>query len=195
MTTEPTSFALSVPMTHSSFIRRFAAVIIDAFVIIIPAWAASMIIPYFGGLLVALLYEPFFEASRVQATPGKRAMGIIVTDMRGKRITLKAAMIRYAMKIVSSLLMFLGHFMALFTEKKQALHDLVAETQVCVGELPGTLMDAWIEQVKGAFSTPLPSGGPSRELLDDLERLKKLRDQGALTEEEFQAEKMRILTR
>ena len=57
-------------------------------------------------------------------------MGLIVTDMNGQRITFGKASGRFFGKIVSGLICYVGFIMAGFTEKKQALHDMMAGTLV-----------------------------------------------------------------
>ena len=72
------------------------------------------------------LYHALMESSRWQATPGKLALGIRVTDLNGHRISFGRATGRHFGKIVSSIPLLIGWIMAAFTEKKQALHDMVA---------------------------------------------------------------------
>jgi uncharacterized RDD family membrane protein YckC len=70
------------------------------------------------------------ESSRHQATLGKKALGIIVTDMNGNRISFARANARFFGKWVSGMIMNIGYLMAAFTEKKQALHDILASCLV-----------------------------------------------------------------
>ena len=72
------------------------------------------------------LYHAGMESSRHQATLGKKALGIIVTDMNGNRISFARANGRFFGKWVSGMIMNIGYLMAAFTEKKQALHDILA---------------------------------------------------------------------
>ena len=72
------------------------------------------------------LYCAAFESSAWQATPGKRMLGIFVTDLQGKRISFARATGRYAGKALEHLTLFIGFAMAGFTQKKQALHDMIA---------------------------------------------------------------------
>ena len=58
------------------------------------------------------------------------ALGIIVTDLDGNQISFGRANGRYWSKIVSSITLLIGYIMAGFTEKKQALHDIIAGTLV-----------------------------------------------------------------
>jgi uncharacterized RDD family membrane protein YckC len=76
------------------------------------------------------LYFASFENSSWQATPGKRIVGLIVTDLKGQRITFTRASGRFFGKLLSQFLLFLGFVMAGFTAKKQALHDVLAGTLV-----------------------------------------------------------------
>ena len=58
------------------------------------------------------------------------ALGIIVTDLNGNPISFGKANGRYWGKIISTLILLIGYIMAAFTEKKQALHDMMAGTLV-----------------------------------------------------------------
>jgi uncharacterized RDD family membrane protein YckC len=67
------------------------------------------------------------EASARQGTLGKIALGLFVTDLEGRRITFARATGRFFAKIVTGLIpFFIGYIMAGFTEKRQALHDMIA---------------------------------------------------------------------
>jgi len=90
----------------------------------------STIISFVLSCLLSWLYYAFMESSSLQATPGKMALRIIVTDLNGNRITFWKATARYCSKGISTMLLFIGYIMAAFTEKKQALHDLAAGTLV-----------------------------------------------------------------
>jgi uncharacterized RDD family membrane protein YckC len=79
--------------------------------------------------LVTWFYFTGFEASAWQATPGKRILRLSVTDLDGRRLTFGRAAIRNAGKMIP-ILSLVGYFLAGFTEKKQALHDLLARCLV-----------------------------------------------------------------
>ena len=87
-----------------------------------PTWAM--------GFAIQLAYFAYFESSERQATLGKQAMGLVVTDMNGNRIDMGKAVIRHLSKIISGLVLIIGYLMQPFTEKKQALHDIIAGTLV-----------------------------------------------------------------
>lgn len=126
---------------------RFAAYIIDSFVIGIPigivlvfvgmasaaadrdgsAGAVGMVLLIELVAIVAIwLYFALFESSHLQATPGKLALGLRVTDLRGNRIGFGRATGRYFGKIISGLILDIGYMMAGWTGRKQALHDMMA---------------------------------------------------------------------
>jgi uncharacterized RDD family membrane protein YckC len=77
-----------------------------------------------------VLYFTIMESSKFQATVGKLAMGIVVTDMNGGRLDFGKALVRNLSKIISSIILCIGFIMAGFTEKKQALHDIIAGTLI-----------------------------------------------------------------
>jgi uncharacterized RDD family membrane protein YckC len=136
---------------YAGFWLRFAAYIIDTILLSIFQWALAKTIGLDGSFnfqngefalskdywvtvttnsMVALAYFVFMESSRWQGTLGKRAVGIKVTDLQGNRIGLGRALGRYLGKIVSAFTLLIGYIMAGFTERKQALHDMMASTLV-----------------------------------------------------------------
>lgn len=76
------------------------------------------------------LYYALMESSAKQATLGKMAMGIKVVDENGQRLSFARATGRTFSKIISYTILYFGFFMAAFTKKRQALHDLIATTYV-----------------------------------------------------------------
>jgi len=81
-------------------------------------------------IFVVWLYYAFFESSAWQATPGKRILKLYVTDIQGRPLTFARATLRYFGKMISGLTFMVGYILAGFTEKKQALHDILANTLV-----------------------------------------------------------------
>jgi uncharacterized RDD family membrane protein YckC len=80
--------------------------------------------------LMYLLYFAAMECSSSQGTLGKMAMGLKVVDLRGRRVTFWRAAGRNLAKVISALPLLFGFIMAGFTEKKQALHDMIASSLV-----------------------------------------------------------------
>jgi uncharacterized RDD family membrane protein YckC len=80
-----------------------------------------------ASLVITWLYHALMESSQWQATVGKKALGLVVTDMEGRRVSFWHATGRHFAKIVTTMVpAFIGYIMAGFTEKKQALHDMIA---------------------------------------------------------------------
>lgn len=80
--------------------------------------------------LFGYLYFVYMESSPRQATFGKYWLGLRVVDMNGQRISLQTAMSRRLATIASFALLYIGILMIIFTQKKQALHDKIAQTLV-----------------------------------------------------------------
>ena len=85
------------------------------------------------GVVLHWLYAAILESSAKQATLGKQALGIKVTDLDGRRLSFAHATGRHFAEYLTSLTVGVGYIMAGFTEKKQALHDLIAGTLVVKG--------------------------------------------------------------
>jgi len=82
-------------------------------------------------VIVQWLYFAGMESSTRQATFGKAAMSLRVTDGNGQPLTFGHATGRFFAKIVSGMIpLAIGYIMAGFTAKKQALHDMIASTLV-----------------------------------------------------------------
>lgn len=75
--------------------------------------------------VLAFLYFALPEASRLQGTPGKRLLGIRVTDLQQRRLGLLRAGLRNLLKPVSAGCCLIGLLMAGLTSRKQAFHDLL----------------------------------------------------------------------
>ncbi len=89
------------------------------------ASTAALII--FGG---QWLYEAVLTSSSWQATVGKKILGLKVTDEAGNRISFARATGRHFAKYISVIILWIGFIMAAFTERKRALHDMIAGTLV-----------------------------------------------------------------
>jgi uncharacterized RDD family membrane protein YckC len=81
-------------------------------------------------LILQWLYYAWMESSEHQATLGKMALGLIVTDLNDHRVSFARATGRFFAKIITNYTFLIGYIMAGFTEKKQALHDMIASTLV-----------------------------------------------------------------
>ncbi len=77
------------------------------------------------------LYFAYLESGEKQGTWGKQMLGIYVTDLTGNRISFGRASGRFFAKIISGLIpLGIGYIMAGITERKQALHDMIASCLV-----------------------------------------------------------------
>jgi uncharacterized RDD family membrane protein YckC len=82
-------------------------------------------------VLIQWLYHAYLESGEKQATWGKQALGLYVTDLMGHPITFGRASGRFFAKMVTGMIpLGIGYIMAGFTERKQALHDMIASCLV-----------------------------------------------------------------
>ncbi len=139
--------------SYAGFWRRFGAAFVDGII----GTVISIIIIFIAGFFIAILlgdrvrtdtaqlmiilidvavvvvnwlYFACFESSSLRATPGKLACGIRVTDTNGRQISFLRATGRHFGKFLSSMTLTIGYCMAGWTEKKQALHDMICECLV-----------------------------------------------------------------
>jgi uncharacterized RDD family membrane protein YckC/Tfp pilus assembly major pilin PilA len=168
------------PGLHAGFWRRVLAYLIDALVLapifvvlyllivdsaVVPAvmqsgWPLPLRVPpllWLLGLLVPWLYYALCEASAWQATPGKLALGLAVTDECGRRIGFARASGRFFGKLLSGLALDIGYMLAGWTARKQALHDLLAGC--CVVRRSG--LDAWQRELAATPAPEAPMRGGS----------------------------------
>ncbi|MDV3516339.1 MULTISPECIES: RDD family protein [unclassified Stenotrophomonas] len=142
-------------VVYAGFWKRFAAYLIDYFVLLIPSGVVGGVLGFvlgagmgaagsgetavevvtqlisgLAGLFIAAAYYGWFHASRGGATLGKMAIGIKVVRGNGDRLTLGRSIGRYFATILSGLTLCIGYLMAAFTERKQGLHDLICDTVV-----------------------------------------------------------------
>lgn len=86
--------------------------------------------PSLPGIVVTLAliwgYYVGFEVSKYEATPGKIAMALRVTDLQGRRIGIFRSSVRHFAKLLTLATLSIGFFIAIFTRKRQTLHDLIA---------------------------------------------------------------------
>jgi uncharacterized RDD family membrane protein YckC len=100
-----------------------------------PVFPAMLVVSILTLIAVSLtaswLYFAGMESSEHQGTLGKMALGLLVTDMDGRPISFARASGRFFSKIITGMVpLAIGYIMAGFTEKKQALHDMIASCLV-----------------------------------------------------------------
>lgn len=79
-------------------------------------------------IITTIFYHAIMESSRYQASLGKLALELKVTDGSGNPIRFSKALLRNGAKLISSAVLMIGFAMAAFTARKQALHDFIADT-------------------------------------------------------------------
>jgi len=99
-----------------------------------PQSIGFMIFLYIIIIVIQWIYFAYQESSSKQATIGKQALGLIVTDHNGNQLSFSKATGRWLAKILSGLILGVGLLMIGFTEKKQGLHDMIANTYVIYKE-------------------------------------------------------------
>lgn len=118
---------------YAGFWRRFLAYILDALILCVVTFLVlgmkGFFMP-FVPLAIGWLYYALMESSKYQATLGKIALSMKVTDEDGKTISFGRATGRHFAKIVSGLILGIGYLMVIWTKKKQGLHDKMAHTLV-----------------------------------------------------------------
>ncbi|MDP8228497.1 MAG: RDD family protein [Candidatus Electryoneaceae bacterium] len=129
---------------YAGFWRRFVAALIDGVIVGIVFFFLSSLfgletmsedfdlnpISNFISILLGWLYYALMESSVKQATLGKMAIGIIVTDTNGGRISFARATGRHFSKIISAIILMIGYIMAGLSPRKQALHDIITDCLV-----------------------------------------------------------------
>lgn len=92
-------------------------------------------------VLIGFIYYTLMESSSLQATLGKLAVGIRVTDMDGQRLSIGRSAGRNAVRllnIVTGLIPFIAYLAVAWTQRKQGLHDLLAKALVLNGRATAT---------------------------------------------------------
>jgi uncharacterized RDD family membrane protein YckC/Tfp pilus assembly major pilin PilA len=146
---------VSAPATKvfAGFWIRIGAYLIDYVILTIAGFIAmfllGLVLGVFAGaspvgsgvslfmvwLLFPWLYAALFECGPRQATLGKQAVNLKVTDLQGNRISFGRATGRYFAEWINSLTLGIGYVMTAFTAKRQSLHDMIAGTVVVRADL------------------------------------------------------------
>jgi len=128
---------------YAGFWKRAAAAVIDMVTLaIVGAFVGGFVGGLYGaltgtaagshilgravGILVGWMYYAIMESSQTQATLGKMAVGIKVTDASGESVSFARATARHFAKILSVIPLAMGYIAVAFTKKKQGFHDMLA---------------------------------------------------------------------
>jgi uncharacterized RDD family membrane protein YckC len=140
----------AAPALYGGFWVRVGAYLVDSLIIWL-AWGSLFLVTYLvqgkssealdilQSMIMAtlgIIYHGYFVSSERMATPGKRLFGLYVTDVQDRRLGFPHAVGRYLASFVSALLLGIGYLMVAFYPRKQALHDVMANT--LVHRRPGT---------------------------------------------------------
>lgn len=139
-------------IVYAGFWKRVAASLIDVFAIGIPVGIVIGILGVIFGidtglsartrglgnpginllsyLLQAVVFAWFYSNASLRATPGKLAIGIKVVRGDGEPISFLRGFGRYWAYLLSAIMLGIGYLMAAFTDRKQALHDMICDTVV-----------------------------------------------------------------
>lgn len=143
----PSGTTTSRRLRFSNFWRRVAAQLFDNLILqvigfgllflvllyVAPSGVSEQqiyIVAAVSQFLLHWLYYASLESSQLQATFGKLAMELKVTNVVGNRIGFGQASSRYFGKLLSGLIFGIGFLMVGFTEKRQGLHDILADCLV-----------------------------------------------------------------
>jgi uncharacterized RDD family membrane protein YckC len=146
---------ISVNNNYSSGMRRLAAFFIDHLVVgaILSAlawpmlgwrfgfddfnfpfhwhnWDFSFMSRNFLKETFIIIYYALMESSKYQATLGKIAMGIKVVNKNNQPLDFSKALLRNLSKLLSAFILGIGYIMIIFDDRKQGLHDKIADTFV-----------------------------------------------------------------
>jgi uncharacterized RDD family membrane protein YckC/TM2 domain-containing membrane protein YozV len=130
---------LAQPGSAVGFWHRFCAHVIDCIILILLYQIYSfilLIVPfgYIALLMIALtidfIYYTMFHCSAMQATIGKKCVGICVVDNENKRISIIRSLARTIGYFLSYTSLYIGFIMIGLRKDNRGLHDIVAQTKV-----------------------------------------------------------------
>lgn len=139
-------------VTHPTLLRRLAAMLYDAilvFGLLLILWIAFYFLMVaikghedIGHEPLAVLYWPLAVACMAGffiwfwthggQTLGMRSWRIRILSEEGAAVSLRAALVRYLMAIVSALPLGLGYWWSLIDRDRRTWHDIVSHTQLVV---------------------------------------------------------------
>lgn len=77
------------------------------------------------GFLIGVIYCVTLDASAKQGTWGKQIVGLKVTDLDGRRLSVGRAIGRFFARYLTICTCGIGYLLPLFTKNRQTLHDMI----------------------------------------------------------------------
>lgn len=121
------------------------------------ALKSVVLVPGMIVIAIGFAYYVLLEGSKLQATLGKLALGIRVTDARGQAPGFARSAIRNAVRLLNAvplpfigLIPFVSYIVTAWTARKQGYHDMVAKALVLNGRA---------SEFKEASAKPASNGG------------------------------------
>ena len=118
---------------RAGFWQRFGALFLDGLILLVPSIIVTVALGSGAAAqaittLIGIAYYVYFEGGPTGQTIGKKTLGIRVYDFRGSGgpIGYGRAFVRYLVRIVSAIPLFLGYFWMLWDKEKQCWHDKAA---------------------------------------------------------------------
>lgn len=137
--------SLTAPTDPFELARRWStdSVLVEGMTALVALVTRSLLVTTAILVTVAALWFIGFETSARQATPGKRLLGLRVTDIDGHRPPFNRVALRFVAGAPSWALLHLGHAVAAWRTDRRALHDLIAGTRVELLEGNDAALPAW----------------------------------------------------
>ena len=141
-------------IVYAGFWIRLLATLIDSIILFIVTMSCILIFWYFNqdtlakiskdkesikelinlidivSLIPFFIYYTLTTGSSMQASIGKKALGLKVVRSDNSEITYLRSFVRTFAYIISALPIYIGYIMAGFTKQKTSLHDLIVDTRV-----------------------------------------------------------------
>ncbi len=128
------SIEMSGAANSSTYLNGEMAPLIDegfsSFLGLMLNFVGSFLLVFIAIILINYLYYTLMDSSKFQGTLGKMIVRIKVVDDRGNQINFSRATGRYFVRTLLSGILFIGYIIAIFSDKRQTLHDLLANTVV-----------------------------------------------------------------
>jgi uncharacterized RDD family membrane protein YckC len=130
------------PIPYAGFGIRLVADLIDS-IVMIAVFFLTPVLPFnvIFAIVVGSIYGAWMESSSPQASLGKMAFSLKVTDLEGRRISFSRALARWGAKQILkvSVIGCLTFIVIEFSQNKRGIHDLLAGTVVRRTSVAGLL--------------------------------------------------------